>query len=47
VRAGTSETAAGDSGEITDRLVEIYGTLARNRFGLILSGHMFCHPRGP
>ena len=46
VRAGTSETAAGDAGEITDQLVGIYETLARNRVGLILSGHMFCHPRG-
>ena len=46
VRAGTSETAAGESGEITDRLVDIYGALARNRVGLILSGHMFCHVRG-
>ena len=46
VRAGTSETAAGDAGEITDELVDIYGTLARNRVGLILTGHMFCHPRG-
>jgi 2,4-dienoyl-CoA reductase-like NADH-dependent reductase (Old Yellow Enzyme family) len=46
VRAGTSETAAGPSGEITDLLVEIYSTLARNRVGLILTGHMFCHARG-
>jgi 2,4-dienoyl-CoA reductase-like NADH-dependent reductase (Old Yellow Enzyme family) len=46
VRAGTSETAAGDSGEVTDELVRIYESLARNRVGLILSGHMFCHPRG-
>jgi 2,4-dienoyl-CoA reductase-like NADH-dependent reductase (Old Yellow Enzyme family) len=46
VRAGTSETAAGDAGEITDQLVEIYEALARNRVGLILSGHMFCDPRG-
>ena len=46
VRAGTSETAAADSGEITDKLVDIYEALARNRVGLILSGHMFCHPRG-
>ncbi len=37
VRAGTSETAAGDSGEITDQFVEVYETLARNRVGLILS----------
>jgi len=46
VRAGTSETAAADSGEVTDRLVDIYEALARNRVGLILSGHMFCHWRG-
>jgi 2,4-dienoyl-CoA reductase-like NADH-dependent reductase (Old Yellow Enzyme family) len=46
VRAGTSETAAGAEGEITDELVEIYETLARNQVGLILSGHMFCHSRG-
>lgn len=46
VRAGTSETAAGDSGQITDQLVDIYEALARNQVGLILSGHMFCHPRG-
>jgi 2,4-dienoyl-CoA reductase-like NADH-dependent reductase (Old Yellow Enzyme family) len=46
VRAGTSETAAGESGEITDELLGLYETLARNRVGLILSGHMFCHPRG-
>ena len=46
VRAGTSETASDDGGEITDELIEIYENLARNRVGLILSGHMFCHPRG-
>lgn len=46
VRAGTSETAAGDSGEVSDQLIEMYEALARNRVGLILSGHMFCHPRG-
>jgi 2,4-dienoyl-CoA reductase-like NADH-dependent reductase (Old Yellow Enzyme family) len=46
VRAGTSETAAGESGEITDKLVDIYEALARNRVGLILTGHMFCHARG-
>lgn len=46
VRAGTSETAAGDAGEITDQLVDIYETLARNGVGLILTGHMFCHLRG-
>ena len=46
VRAGTSETAAGAEGEVTDQLIAIYETLARNSVGLILSGHMFCHARG-
>ena len=46
VRAGTSETAALDSGEVTDHLVDLYETLAQKRVGLVLSGHMFCHPRG-
>jgi len=46
VRAGTSETAASAGGEITDDLIGMYGTLARNGVGLIISGHMFCEPRG-
>jgi len=46
VRAGTSETAAGAEGEVTDQLIGIYETLARHGVGLVLSGHMFCHPRG-
>ena len=35
VRAGTSETAAADSGDITDDLVEIYETLAANQVGVL------------
>ena len=46
VRAGTSETAAGPDGEITAFLIALYETLARNQVGLILSGHMYCDPRG-
>ena len=46
VRAGTSETAALESGEISDQLVDIYEALSRNRVGLILSGHMFCDAGG-
>ena len=46
VRAGTSETMAGDSGEVTDQLIELYETLSRNLVGLIITGHLYCHPRG-
>jgi len=46
VRAGTSETMAGPDGEVTDALVALYEALARNDVGLIVTGHLFCHPRG-
>lgn len=46
VRAGTSETMAGESGEVTDPLIELYETLSRNLVGLIITGHLYCHPRG-
>jgi 2,4-dienoyl-CoA reductase-like NADH-dependent reductase (Old Yellow Enzyme family) len=46
VRAGTSETMAGRDGEVTDALVALYGRLARNDVGLIVTGHLYCHPRG-
>lgn len=46
VRAGTSETMAGPGGEVTDELVSLYETLARNEVGLIFTGHLYCHPRG-
>ena len=46
VRAGTSETMAGADGEVTDDLVDLYATLARNEVGLIVTGHLYCEPRG-
>lgn len=46
VRAGTSETMASESGEVTDELVSLYEELARNRVGLIITGHLYCDPRG-
>ena len=46
VRAGTSESAAGPGGEVTDTLVALHEQLARGGVGLIITGHMFCHPRG-
>ena len=46
VRAGTSECMATATGGITDRHLRLYATLARNRVGLIFTGHMYCEPRG-
>ena len=46
VRSGTSESAAGPGGEVTDTLVALHERLARGGVGLIVTGHMFCHPRG-
>jgi len=46
VRAGTSETMAGPRCEVTDGLIALYETLARNGVGLIITGHLYCHPRG-
>jgi 2,4-dienoyl-CoA reductase-like NADH-dependent reductase (Old Yellow Enzyme family) len=46
VRAGTSETMGTDWGGATDTLVALYAALARSGLGLILTGHLYCHPRG-
>ena len=46
VRAGTSESMAGVDGEVTEELASLYQRLAGNRVGLIVTGHLFCHPRG-
>ena len=46
VRSGTSESTGGPDGELTDALVAIHERLARGGVGLIVTGHMFCHPRG-
>ncbi|HEX3317257.1 MAG TPA: NADH:flavin oxidoreductase [Solirubrobacteraceae bacterium] len=46
VRAGTSETMAGDRGAVTDAYVALYETLARNDVGLIFTGHLYCALRG-
>jgi 2,4-dienoyl-CoA reductase-like NADH-dependent reductase (Old Yellow Enzyme family) len=46
VRAGTSETMAGPEGEVTEALLGLYETLARNDVGLIVTGHLYCEPRG-
>jgi 2,4-dienoyl-CoA reductase-like NADH-dependent reductase (Old Yellow Enzyme family) len=46
IRAGTSETMALRDGEVSDALVGLYATLARNAVGAIFTGHLFCHERG-
>jgi 2,4-dienoyl-CoA reductase-like NADH-dependent reductase (Old Yellow Enzyme family) len=46
VRAGTSETMATEWGGVTDELVALYERLARSGLGLLLTGHLYCHPRG-
>lgn len=46
IRAGTSESMAGDAGEITDELTVLYERLARNELGGIFTGHLYCDPRG-
>lgn len=46
VRASTSETMATASGDATPHLANLYGTLAAGGAGLILTGHIYVHPRG-
>jgi 2,4-dienoyl-CoA reductase-like NADH-dependent reductase (Old Yellow Enzyme family) len=46
IRAGTSESMAEPGGAVSDELVDLYATLARNAVGAIFTGHLFCHERG-
>jgi 2,4-dienoyl-CoA reductase-like NADH-dependent reductase (Old Yellow Enzyme family) len=46
IRAGTSESMAQPDGAVSDALVDLYATLARNAVGAIFTGHLFCHQRG-
>ncbi len=46
VRASTSETMCNPDGIASDDYIGLYRTLARGGAGLILTGHMFVHPRG-
>jgi 2,4-dienoyl-CoA reductase-like NADH-dependent reductase (Old Yellow Enzyme family) len=45
IRAGTSESMARPDGAVSDVLVDLYATLARNAVGAIFTGHLFCHQR--
>ena len=46
VRSGTSETMAEPNGTVTGELVDLYETLGRSSVGLIITGHLYVHPRG-
>jgi 2,4-dienoyl-CoA reductase-like NADH-dependent reductase (Old Yellow Enzyme family) len=46
VRSATYENAATTQGEVSDNLVEIYGTLAKGGIGLIITGITTVHPKG-
>ena len=46
VRSAVWEGMADDAGRVTPRLIATLATLARNRVGLIITGHAFVHPAG-
>ncbi|MBS1677676.1 MAG: NADH:flavin oxidoreductase [Actinobacteria bacterium] len=46
VRAGTSESMADPDGRVTPQLLELYSRLGRHDVGLVMTGHLFCEPRG-
>jgi len=46
VRAATSETMAAEDGSVTPELVAFYERIAANQVGMIITGHLYVHPRG-
>jgi 2,4-dienoyl-CoA reductase-like NADH-dependent reductase (Old Yellow Enzyme family) len=46
VRSATYENAATTEGGVSDKLVEIYGALAKGGVGLIITGITVVHPKG-
>ncbi|MGH2937172.1 MAG: NADH:flavin oxidoreductase [Solirubrobacterales bacterium] len=46
VRAGTSESMADPDGRVTPQLLELYSRLGAHDVGLLMTGHLFCEPRG-
>lgn len=46
VRAGTSETMATVDGRATPALAGLYGRVARDGVGVLVTGHLYCHSRG-
>jgi 2,4-dienoyl-CoA reductase-like NADH-dependent reductase (Old Yellow Enzyme family) len=45
-RPATSETMAAQDGTVTPQLIAFYERIARNQVGLLITGHLYCHPRG-
>ncbi|HET8758664.1 MAG TPA: NADH:flavin oxidoreductase [Solirubrobacteraceae bacterium] len=46
VRSATAEAMADEHGAVTPGLIALHQTLAGADVGLIIFGHLFCHPRG-
>jgi len=46
VRSATQDYMATEAGEVTDRQVGLYRTLAEGEVGLIITGHAYIHPLG-
>src|SRR6516165_9050141 len=46
IRTATSETMATETGEVTDQLMNFYGTLARGGAGLLITGHAYVEEVG-
>lgn len=46
VRSATQDYMARDDGEVTDRQVGLFRSLAEGEVGLIITGHAFVHPLG-
>ncbi len=46
IRTATSETMATERGEITDKLIDFYSTLAQGGAGLLITGHAYVDPDG-
>ena len=45
-RPATSETMAAEDGSVTRELIAFYEEMASNQVGLLITGHLYCHPRG-
>ena len=46
VRSATAEAMSDERGRVTPSLVALHERLARGGVGLIVFGHLYCHPRG-
>jgi 2,4-dienoyl-CoA reductase-like NADH-dependent reductase (Old Yellow Enzyme family) len=46
VRSGTYEGLAKENGEVTDKMIKMYNTLARGDIGLIITGISYIHTNG-